>query len=761
KDVQKRIIKNAFALSEGFKKRGIGVAYRGTDTHLLLVDLKSLKSLSGEMLNGEIVSRILEICGIVCNKNTIAGDDKAAFPSGIRFGTPIVTQRGLDAGDMDELADIITRALKGMEAFSYMDKTGEPLGRIKMDYSVLENVKERVRKLTEKMGRSSGGLWDYPYFYSEQDAGNTGVFRVRGERAHLALNEMLGIDVIDIPVGSEEGAFITFDGKTISGEVYVHREKDHSFLIAVTGGDQRRIMTWMRGLSDGYLKFDEDILKKINGPFVVENAPEDAINSFGKLPEKRDDGITFDGNTDLLEGFRKYPDRFHPGKPYFMGHQVIENELSDLKEGERFEWKEGEGDLKKSCLYEEHVKLGATMVPFAGWRMPVKYGKSIAEEHDAVRKNAGLFDVTHMGVFGFFGQGAARFLDTITSNFVFRLRPGEAHYSYLVDHNGIPIDDIFLYMVDHDNYMMVVNAANIEKDKAWVKGVLEERYMMDRDRGHVKVDAKPEFLDLKDPVSGERGRVDIAFQGPAARKVLKRLLPDDADRKKLVMLKSSGLFRTRVAGVDTLIARTGYTGEDFGYELFVHLDNAPKLWNAILEEGKDDGVRPTGLGARDSTRIEAGLPLYGNELAGPYGISPQGAGYGYFVKFHKPFFAGREQLLENERKRKLGIARIAVEKGARLLKLGDYVVSKKGKCIGYITSSALVKNHQLALAYVKKNYISKEGASVGLIPRGDMKKAKTKDIKIGTPLIPVVKGEIMPRFFDKEEEWPEVDAEKQ
>jgi glycine hydroxymethyltransferase len=789
KDVQQRIAKNALALAEGFRKRGIGLAYGGTDTHYVLVDLKSLKSSSGGMLNGEIVSRILEICGIVCNKNTIVGDDKAAFPSGLRLGTPIITQRGLDEDDMEELADIITEALKGMDGFSYVSKSGEPLGRTKIDYAVLESVKDRVHVLTEKMGRSTGNLWDYPYFYSESEVCSTGVFRIRGERASLALAGILGIDVINMQAGDVKPAFISFDGKTISGEIQLKREDDDNFRAAITGGDPGRIITWLRALSDGYLKFDDDIMKKIDGPFVVEEshhviatgAIEDADFTFSigntnysvippasgtinvdsaDIVASRNDGLMFDGSVPMAGAYTTYPDRFVLTKPFFIGQHAIEAEFTDpassLGKQESYAWEEPEAELQYSCLYDEHVKLGATMVPFAGWKMPVKYGESIADEHDVVRKRAGLFDVSHMGVFGFRGKEAARFLDTVTSNYVMKLRPGEAQYSYLLGENGIPIDDIYVYMIDIEDYMMVVNAANIDKDMAWIKGLLEQRYSMDENRPHVKAEEIPEFLDLKDPIHGADTRVDIAFQGPKTREIMSKLLPNDVDRRTLMTLKGSELFRTTLDDLRVIITRTGYTGEEFGFEIFVHPDHAPQLWNALLDAGKEFGAEPVGLGARDSTRVEAGFPLYGHELAGPYTMTPHGAGYGYFVKFHKPFFAGRDPLQENEKNRQLGIARIRVEKGAQILNFGDYVVNKNGKCIGYVTSSAVVKNQQIALAYVKKANVTAPGTNVGLIPASKMKRAKVDDVKIGSTLLPAIKGEVIPRFFNKKLEWKEL-----
>ena len=810
REIQRRIVLNARALAEGFVKRGIGLAYGGTDTHFLMVDLKSLKPMrspgpmksqepmkplkspgspSGHMLNGEIVSRILEICGIVCNKNTVFGDDKAAYPSGLRLGTPIITQRGLDTDDMDELADIITTALKGMEGFSYVSKTGEPLGRTRIEYAVLEQVKERVHALTEKMGRCAGDLWDYPYFYSEQDRCPTGVFLIRGERSHLALAAILGIDVITMEYGVPAPAFVSFDGRAVHGEITLVRQDAGTFMAVVTGGDQARILTWFRALSDGYLTFDEDIMKKIDGPFVVEESLDTIVKGRAKgalfsftmgddmfsvvhpisgttsvgcadMARGRTDGLVFDGSLDLLAAYHRYPDRFFLHKPYFIGQRSIETGLDQLPPSctrlGSFEWKEPASNLQRSCLYDEHVKLGAAMVPFAGWEMPVKYADSIAEEHETVRRAAGLFDVSHMGVFGFNGKEAARFLDTITSNFVIKLRPGEAQYSYLLGEDGIPIDDIYVYMLDRDDYMMVVNAANIEKDRTWITGLLERRYSMDRSRPHVTVEEVPVFRDLKDPSCGADTLVDIAFQGPMTRPVMSGLLPHDTARKTFMTMKGSELFRTTLDGIPVIITRTGYTGEEFGYELFVHPEKAALLWNTILDTGKDLGVRPVGLGARDSTRVEAGFPLYGHELAGPYAMTPHGAGYGYFVKYHKPFFAGRDPLQENERSRELGIARIRVEKGAQILTFGDYVVNKNGKCIGYVTSSAVVRNRQVALAYVKKANITSPGTSVGLIPASRVKRASVGDVTIGTTLLPAIRGEIVPRFFNKRNEWPEL-----
>jgi glycine hydroxymethyltransferase len=361
--------------------------------------------------------------------------------------------------------------------------------------------------------------------------------------------------------------------------------------------------------------------------------------------------------------------------------------------------------LKRTPLYEIHQELGGRLIPFAGWEMPVWY-TSVSEEHQAVREAAGLFDVAHMGVFEVVGPHATAFLDTVFSNYAAWIEPGQSMYGYFLDPDGNVIDDGIIYRVALDHYYMVVNASNEDKDWDWLTAVNEGQVLIDRDRPWIAPEAKATLRNLKDPATGERQKRDIALQGPASLKTLQALTEDEALKAALARVRRTDLIGCELAGIPLVIARTGYTGEDVGYEILAHPDDLPELWNAILEAGEPFGVKPAGLGARDSTRIEAGLPLYGHELAGEFEITPIEAGFPGYVKYHKPFFVGRDVLLAQEDERDRELIRFRVnEKGVRRPQTGDPVVNKKGSQIGHVTSCSIdVEGYLLGLAIVDRRY---------------------------------------------------------
>ncbi|MGE3852520.1 MAG: serine hydroxymethyltransferase [Planctomycetota bacterium] len=418
-----------------------------------------------------------------------------------------------------------------------------------------------------------------------------------------------------------------------------------------------------------------------------------------------------------LRNNEKFADKFQTTSTYFVGSSA-----AITAEGKTalpaFAWTDhdehDESKLKKSCLYNEHIALKGVMVPFAGWSMPVKYSGAISEEHKAVRTKCGLFDVSHMGVFEFRGAGAQRFLDQVTSNYVSKLRKGEAHYSYLLDAAGGCIDDIFVYCRDFDRYMMVVNAANADKDWDWINGLNEGRYAIDPARPWVRPDGGVTIVNLKeDEREGDRRRVDLALQGKTSYKVL-RSMADRVTAKAITDLARTHFMECTLEGIDVIIAKTGYTGEAVGCELYVHPDRAPEFWKKLLARRDDFGIEAVGLGARDSTRTEAGFPLYGHELAGPYGINATEAGYGSFVKRHKPFFAGRAGFLAAESKRTMEVVRFRMTHGGvRTIPTGATVVNKKGQGIGFVTSAALVGDRQIGLAWVKRQFVD-EGMRIGV-----------------------------------------------
>jgi aminomethyltransferase len=275
--------------------------------------------------------------------------------------------------------------------------------------------------------------------------------------------------------------------------------------------------------------------------------------------------------------------------------------------------------LMETALRRRHEQLGARLVPFAGWLMPVQYS-GILDEHRAVRTTAGLFDLGHMGQIRVDGPDALAFLQHVTTNDVARLEPGDAQYSLLPNDRGGVIDDIIVYRwPDETGYLVVVNAANHDKDVAWLG----------------KQRARLSDLDVAvDDISPDLGM--IAIQGPQAERIVDGLTAVDLD--------AIGAFqwrRAEVAGIGMMVARTGYTGED-GFEFYVPQAQTGELWDALLDAGRPFGIVPVGLGARDTLRLEARMPLYGNELAED--ISPLEAGLGWAVKLDKGPFVGSEAI---------------------------------------------------------------------------------------------------------------------
>ena len=273
-------------------------------------------------------------------------------------------------------------------------------------------------------------------------------------------------------------------------------------------------------------------------------------------------------------------------------------------------------DLKRTPLYEAHLRCGGKMVEFGGFEMPVQYGTGVIREHMAVRTACGLFDVSHMGEVIMQGPDTVKNLNRLLTNDYTVIEDGQARYSPMCNDRGGTVDDLIVYKISGDRYFVVVNASNREKDVVWIKA-------------HVSGDLTAE------DVSDSYGQ--IALQGPLAERILLRLTaPENIPRKNY-----TALWDRSVGGVNCIVSRTGYTGSD-GFELYTAAADAEKLWDLLLEAGKEDGLIPCGLGARDTLRLEAGMPLYGHELSDT--ISPLTSGLGFFVKMDKPDFIGKAAL---------------------------------------------------------------------------------------------------------------------
>jgi aminomethyltransferase len=271
--------------------------------------------------------------------------------------------------------------------------------------------------------------------------------------------------------------------------------------------------------------------------------------------------------------------------------------------------------LKRTPLFEEHQRLGGKIVPFAGYEMPVQYGTGIIAEHQAVRRAAGMFDVSHMGELDVRGGDALAFLQYVTTNDVSKLAVGQAQYSAICREDGGILDDCIVYRFD-DHYMVVVNASNIDRDRDWIAQFA--------DRFGTTVTDQSEDTGL------------IALQGPKAQQILERLTDADLDA-----IRYYHFAEGTVADIDAVISRTGYTGED-GFELYLPAERTAHVWTRLLEVGSADGLLPAGLGARDSLRLEMGYALYGNDM--DERRNPLEAGLGWITKLDKGDFIGRDAI---------------------------------------------------------------------------------------------------------------------
>lgn len=270
----------------------------------------------------------------------------------------------------------------------------------------------------------------------------------------------------------------------------------------------------------------------------------------------------------------------------------------------------------KTPLYDVHVACGGKLVPFAGYLLPVQYGGGVIAEHMAVRQSCGLFDVSHMGEITCIGGDALKNLNHLLTNDFTTMKDGQARYSPMCNDGGGVVDDLIVYKIRDGYYFIVVNASNKDKDYAWMKA-------------HEFGDAI--FEDISDTVG------QIALQGPKAHEILKKL----TDETEIPEKYYSAVFDGHVAGISCIVSKTGYTGED-GYELYMASDDAPAMWAALMEAGKEEGLVPCGLGSRDTLRLEAAMPLYGHEMDDD--ISPLEAGLGFAVKMGKEEFIGKEGL---------------------------------------------------------------------------------------------------------------------
>lgn len=351
--------------------------------------------------------------------------------------------------------------------------------------------------------------------------------------------------------------------------------------------------------------------------------------------------------------------------------------------------------MKKTPLYEKHLEWKGKLIDFGGWELPVEYS-GIIPEHEAVRNAAGLFDVSHMGEVIVSGEDAEKYIQKMVTNDISGMESGQIFYSPMCYPNGGVVDDLLIYKYERDKYLLVVNASNTQKDVEWLQSHLFGK------------------TEIKD-VSSEYAL--LALQGPVAQKILQKITEKNLDDIKFFYFCDD----VKIEGISAFISRNGYTGED-GFEILVPSGDAPILWDKLMAAGKEEGLVPAGLGARDTLRFEVCLPLYGNELEKD--ITPLEAGLGFFVKLNKDDFIGKEALVAQKAaglKRKI----CALEMVGRGIPRAEYEVLSGDEKIGHITtgsySPTLKKNIGLALLNAE---FSAEGTIVEVVVRNKHVQAK-------------------------------------
>ena len=348
-------------------------------------------------------------------------------------------------------------------------------------------------------------------------------------------------------------------------------------------------------------------------------------------------------------------------------------------------------DYNKTPLYDEHVRLGAKIVPFAGWLMPVQY-TSIVSEHEAVRNNIGIFDISHMGQLIVEGVGAGEWLNTMLTNNVERLGFGVGQYTFLLNEHGGIIDDLIVYRIGEQKFLLVVNAARTEEDFAWLENHPKERQSF-------------KLTNRSTQFGG------VAIQGPRVMELFQALFGSDVQPPSRNTIADVPFDGTTVS-----VARTGYTGED-GIEVFFRASDAVNFWNAVLEKGKPFGIKSCGLGARDTLRLEMCYPLNGSDLSPER--NPIEAGLGTFIDLNKPSFIGRDPLVKTKQ---IGPHERLVP--FRMKEKGPpprphYTVFHNGERIGEVTSGTLSPslNWGVGMAYVSAAH-AKIGAQIDIEIRG-------------------------------------------
>ena len=622
---------------------------------------------------------------------------------------------------MVQVADIMADVLQAITPYSLETLPGKAV-RAKIDFKILEDARMRSHNLAEKAGSdiktTCHGYPHYSYLDDEPAAKGAWIaLDLRGNQVRSFVNYAFSSKVEVLTEGQSQKTRLFTANGAIDG--FINCIDAYQYRFSVPAGQSNLAAVWLRDLSDGFIVFGEDYARRMPGPVaVVSSSTEQPVS----------------GNGDAID----------TNKPYFIGITAAEGDSLPA-----FSWVEKEpARLRRTPLNALHNQLGAKMAPLAGWEMPVWYS-SVLEEHRTTRQAAGLFDLAHLGVWQVEGADAGIFLDSVCGNDILALAAGQSCYTHLLDPDANLIDDVMVYRITGDKYWLVVNAFNADKDWAWLNAVRLGKVLVDKKRPWAQSFGRAAVLrDLSDAQAGADMRLVIALQGPRSLEILLALGCDPATSRRISKLKRTELCHAVVGGFDLIASRTGYSGENTGFELFIHPNKAIELWKALLQAGLPFGLKPCGMAARDSLRIEAGLPLYGMEIGGNQNLGAAEAGFGSYVKVYKPWFVGRDAFIAREKSRKGAVVRFRFsEKSDQPAHQGDIVLNQTGRIIGTVTSCSTGSDGFLIGQAFVELKSCEEGTTI-LILAGAPKNSETApvDLAIGDRVLLPALAVILSRF---------------
>ncbi len=722
--LQHKIAENARLFHQYLLDLDIPTAFGGTNTHIVIADVGKIPAPSKQRVTGDIVARLLERVGISCNSNLIPGDKYVTLASGIRLGTTWISQLGYGPTEVREIAEIIADVCKGINLYSYYgSRRIIPGGKVSEE--LLRSANNRVNELLKKGGTSDtflepkhgGSTYEKAQrakpaeenLNSSEQGDQLKGLMVSGEKATSFLQSVITRDIYKLGKGEAFKALILKADGNKRLEVFVHYVSNEPFpcyLLVYEHEHGMNFCSWLQMLSDGFVEVERDDPRiTLDGPVVIQSVEYPYINDILPCLSNSEKDIKQE-SAELIDS----------SKPYFIGQAMIPHATNQNRK-----WFACDDTplptipSKPSPLYNTHKALGATSTDLAGYELPLYY-TSNSQEHEQVRKNAGLFDLSYKALLGFQGNEAERFLDLVLTEHISQLGIGESCRTCILSPEGELLSDCTMYRVKSDYFMMELEPVNAQLVENWLRAIADREVTIDTTRPYIEVDSSCRISNLK-ICSG--ALTILGLQGSNSTHILQRFLNDRKSHTLLRNLKKGQITEILNSEFPGWIARRGYTGESLGYELFVPESNAQCLWNALIDAGHDYDLAPIGLGAAESLRIEAGLPLYGKELGGRYRISPLEAGLGSSINFEKPFFIGRQHILAYSPSRKM--VRLHAELNtATLAKLEPEILNDAGDNIGVTTSAVSVSGQFFGLGLINNEhsiekgnaYLSSNGSSI-------------------------------------------------